>query len=107
MIGMPSVVQQSLVSMGMIFVVTIINGFGQTAVAAFGAGMRIDQIAFMPALTFGGAVSMLVGQNIGAGRVHRAKEVFSWGVLLCGGITLAIAVLAMAVPHFLVSIVSQ
>lgn len=102
-IGMPSVVQQSLVSMGMIFVVSIINGFGQTAVAAFGAGMRIDQIAFMPALTFGGAVSMLVGQNIGAGRVHRAKEVFGWGIVLCGGITLAITILAMAVPHLLVS----
>jgi len=102
-IGMPSVVQQSLVSMGMIFVVSIINGFGETATAAFGAGMRIDQIAFMPALTFGGAVSMLVGQNIGAGRVQRAREVFNWGIILCGGITLAIAILAMAVPHLLVS----
>lgn len=103
-IGMPSVVQQSLVSLGMIFVVTIINGFGKTAMAAFGAGMRVDQIAFMPALTFGGAVSMVVGQNIGAGRTHRANEVFRWGIVLCGGITLAIAALAVAVPHFLLSI---
>ena len=103
-VGFPSVIQYSLVSLGMLFVVKIINGFGDTAAAAFGAGMRVDQIAFMPALTFGGAVSMLVGQNIGAGRVHRAKEVFRWGILLCGGITLAIAVLAVAAPHFLLSI---
>jgi putative MATE family efflux protein len=103
LVGFPSVIQQSLVSLGMIFVVAIINGFGETATAAFGAGMRVDQIAFMPALTIGGAVSMVVGQNIGAGRVHRANEVFRWGIILCGGITLAIAILAMAVPHFLLS----
>ena len=66
--------------------------------------MRVDQIAFMPALTFGGAVSMVVGQNIGAGRTHRANEVFRWGIVLCGGMTLAIAALAVAVPHFLLSI---
>ena len=103
-VALPSMVQYSLVSLGMACVVTIINGFGDTATAAFGAAMRVDQIAFMPALTFGGAVSMLVGQNIGAGRAHRAKEVFKWGILLCGGITLAIAILAVSAPHFLLSI---
>ncbi len=98
-IGAPSVVQQSLVSLGMIFVTSIVNSFGEDAVAGFGVGMRIDQIAFMPALTLGGAVSMLVGQNIGAGRVHRAKEVFNWGIIISGGITLVIAILALAVPR--------
>lgn len=102
-IGAPSVVQQSLVSLGMIFVVSIVNGFGESAVAGFGAGMRFDQIAFMPALTLGGAVSMLVGQNIGAGQVHRAKDVFKWGIGICGGITFVIAILATVMPHVLVS----
>lgn len=102
-IGAPSVVQQSMVSLGMIFVVSIVNGFGESALAGFGAGMRFDQIAFMPALTLGGAVSMLVGQNIGAGRVHRTKDIFKWGLAICGGITFVIAILATAIPHLLVS----
>ncbi len=103
-IGLPSVVQQSLVSLGMIFVITIINGFGQAATAAFGVGMRIDQIAFMPALTFGGSVSMLVGQNIGAGLTHRAKQVFTWGIIVCGSISVVFAIVAMTVPHLMVNI---
>lgn len=103
-IGLPSVFQQSLVSLGMIFVVGIINSFGETAVAAFGAGSTIDGIAFLPALTFGMAVSTVVGQNIGAGRVNRAKEVFRWGSLICGGISLAMTVIAVAVPHLLLKL---
>jgi len=53
-IGIPSAVQQSLVSLGMVFVTGIINGFGANATAAFGAASRIDQLAFMPAMTFAG-----------------------------------------------------
>lgn len=103
-VAVPSMVQQSLVSLGMAFVTSIIMRFGDSALAGFGAGMRVDGIAFMPALTFGGSVSMLVGQNIGAGQVHRVREVFRWGVILCGGITLSIAILAVAAPHFLVTL---
>jgi len=100
-IGLPSVVQQSLVSLGMLFVVSIVSGFRENATAAFGAAMRIDQIAFLPALTFGGAVSTLTGQNIGAGRIERVKEVFRWGTIICGGITLAMAIVAVTTPHIL------
>jgi putative MATE family efflux protein len=102
-IGLPSIVQQSLVSVGMIFVVGIINGFGETAIAAFGAGGAIDQIAFLPALTLGAAVATVVGQNIGAGKVNRVREIFQWATTICGGMTALIAILALAVPQLLLS----
>lgn len=100
-IGFPTSIQQTLVSAGMIMVVGIINGFGKTADAAFGAGSTIDGIAFLPALTFGMAVSTLVGQNVGAGRVERVKEVFKSGIVLCGGISFAIAAIVFLIPRLL------
>ena len=98
-IGLPSVVQQSLVSLGMLFVTGIISGFGENSIAAFGASMRIDQIAFLPAMTFGAAVSTLVGQNIGANQIGRVKEIFRWGIILCGGITLLMTSVLVTLPH--------
>jgi putative MATE family efflux protein len=100
-IGLPSVVQQSMVSLGAIFVLRFVNAFGENATAAFGAGTRIDQVAFLPAMTFNLSVSTLVGQNIGAGQLQRVKEVFRWSVALAGGITLCVSLLAFIFPHIL------
>ncbi|MEI8348281.1 MAG: MATE family efflux transporter, partial [Pseudomonadota bacterium] len=103
-IGIPSAIQQSLVSIGMIFITSIVNGFGETVTAAFGAASRIDQIAFMPAMTFSMAISTMTGQNIGAQKFHRIKEIFYWGCLMSGCITAMASLLAVSMPHFLLSI---
>ena len=62
--------------------------------------MRIDNVAFLPALTIGMAVSTLSGQNIGAREYGRVREVFWWGIFLAGGISLVISILVIAVPEF-------
>lgn len=100
-IGLPSAFQQALVSIGMLFVLGIVNRFGENATATFGAAMRIDQIAFLPAMTVGASVSTLVGQNIGANRLHRVTEIFRWGVMLAGGITLLASIIAVTAPMLL------
>ena len=103
-IGVPSAVQQSLISVGMVFVTGIVNGFGDNATAAFGAASRVDQLAFMPAMTFSMAISTLAGQNIGANRHDRIRQIFLWGCLLSGGITLMASVLAVSLPRVLLRI---
>jgi putative MATE family efflux protein len=103
-IGTPAAVQQSLISIGMVFVTGIVNGFGEESTAAFGAASRIDQLAFMPALTFSMAISTLAGQNIGAGHYHRIRAIFGWGCLLSGGVTLAASILAVGLPGVLLRI---
>ncbi len=103
-IGMPAAVQQSLISLGMVVVTRFVNGFGDSAVAAFGAAMMIDHLAFMPAMTFSTAVSTLAGQNIGAGRPERIGQIFFWGCVLSGGVTLAASALAVGMPRTLLSI---
>jgi len=97
-VGLPSAAQQSVVSFSMFFLVTFVSAFGASADAAFGAGLRIDAVAFLPALTIGMAVSSLAGQNIGARQYDRVKEVFKWGALLSGGISLFIGLVVFAAP---------
>jgi putative MATE family efflux protein len=103
-IGFPAAIQQGLISIGMVFVLRAVNGFGENASAAFGAASRIDQLAFMPAMTFSMAVSTLTGQNIGAGAYHRVKDVFKWGIVLSGGATLLASLVAVCFSRMLIRI---
>ena len=90
-IGLPSIVQQSLVSIGSLFISTFVNTFGSAAANAFGAVSRVDMFVFMPALSISMAVSALTGQNLGAGRPGRVKEIFRWGTLMTSSITVLIS----------------
>ncbi|MBW8327212.1 MAG: MATE family efflux transporter [Prolixibacteraceae bacterium] len=72
-IGLPTGFQQSFVAFGMMAIMSIVNGFGTSAVAAYSAAMRIDSFVKMPAITFSSALSTFVGQNLGAFQEQRAK----------------------------------
>ncbi|MBR5520836.1 MAG: MATE family efflux transporter [Oscillospiraceae bacterium] len=72
--GLPSAVQQSVVSVGMMFVQSYVNYFGADMTAAFGVSNRIENFVTMPLMQFAMALSMFAGQNIGAGQEKRAKE---------------------------------
>jgi len=97
-IGFPSMIQQSVVSVSLLFIVSFVSAFGANGDAAFGAAIRIDAVAFLPALTIGLAVSTLSGQNIGALEYKRVQEVFRWGLLISGGISFLISLLTMSFP---------
>lgn len=84
-IGLPAGVQQTLVAFGMVAVVSVVNGFGKTVVAAFGAASRLDQLAFLPAMSIGLAVTSMVGQNLGARQFDRVSSIVRWAALI--GIT--------------------
>lgn len=75
-VGLPAAVSQATTSIGF----TVMNGFvlafGEAIVNAFAIGNRISSIIFMPGMGIGGALSTIVGQNIGAGNVDRADQAF-------------------------------
>jgi putative MATE family efflux protein len=72
-IGLPSGLQATFVSLGMMAVVWIVNLFGTNVIAAFSIAMRIDSLASLPAMNFAAALSTFVGQNLGANKVERVR----------------------------------
>jgi putative MATE family efflux protein len=75
-IGLPSGLQQMLVSVSMIIIQAIINPFGTAVIAGVTAAGRIQQFAFMPIMNINMAMSAFAGQNIGAGKMERLDEGF-------------------------------
>ena len=106
-IGLPAGVQQTLVSLSGLAVNSIVNRFGSIAMAGYGAGLRLDQFAFMPAMSSGIAVTSPVGQNLGAGRDDRVSESVRWGVILGGGITAVMSVAVLAGSASLISVFTK
>lgn len=81
-LGVPSAVQQFIVSSGLLALSGIINSFGSDVIAGFGAGSKIDSFAMLPAMTLSMAASTVTGQCIGAGRKEKVKEVLKNGAIL-------------------------
>ncbi len=102
-IGFPSTIQQSLVSIGQAFVTTYVNFFGASAIAAFGAASRIDMVATMPAIAIGMAATALTGQNIGARKPERIKEIFKSAMVMGTVISGVVAIFAFAFPRLILS----
>lgn len=86
-IAVPSILQQSFVSVGNVFVQGLINGFGTTVVAAFSAAMKLNTFTITALCALGNGLSSFTAQNFGAGDVKRVRQGFRSGV----GIALVIA----------------
>jgi putative MATE family efflux protein len=100
-IGFPSIIQQSLISISGMFVATFVNSFGAAAANAFGAVMRVDMFAFMPAMSMSMAVATLTGQNLGAGRPERVKHIFKSGVMMTSSITVLISIIVVTLSRLI------
>lgn len=73
-IGLPSMLQQSLVSLSMMMMQGLVNSYGKMLVAGYTAATKIDTLAMLPNLNFSNAMSSYTAQNIGAGRYDRVKQ---------------------------------
>ena len=82
-IALPSILQQSTVSIGMMLVQSVVNSFGSEALAGYSAGIRIQSLVIVPFTSLGNAVSLLIrSQNIGAQKEHRVTEGYKVANLL-------------------------
>ena len=78
-ISIPSVLQQSFVSVGNVFIQKLINGFGSYVVAGFAAAFKLNMFTINALCTIGNGVSSFTAQNYGAKKYNRIKEGMKWG----------------------------
>ncbi len=81
-LGIPSSVQQTFMSIGMMVMQGLVNRFGAITMASFAAASRVDSIAVLPIQSFGLAISTFTAQNVGAERIDRVKKAFKSTILM-------------------------
>lgn len=106
-IGLPTGIQQMLVSLSFILLQGIINSFGTIVIAAYTAGSRIQAFGIMPAMNINMAVSSFTGQNLGAGKNHRVKNGYIAALKISLWIAVATIVLIFAAGKFLISLFNE
>ncbi|WP_130864097.1 MATE family efflux transporter [Bacilliculturomica massiliensis] len=73
-VGIPSGIQQMIISLSNVVVQGYINGFGSDAMAGWSAYSKIDGLLLLPLLSFGLAMTTFTGQNIGAKKLDRIHK---------------------------------
>lgn len=99
-LGIPSGIQMIVIYAGSAVILSLVNAYGDSVVAGFGAAQRLDSIILLPAVALGMAVNAMAAQNIGAnewarvGRIARVGVTFNVVIML----TIALVLLAWAEP---------
>ncbi len=101
-IGLPAGVEFFLMFVYMAVIYTVIRGFGSTAQAGFGVGVRMMQAVFLPALAIGFAAPAIAGQNFGARNAGRVRSTFRTAAVLNVAIMSALTGLCQWRPQWLV-----
>ena len=92
-IGIPSGIQQSIISLSNVIVQANVNSFGAAAMAGFGSYSKIDGFAMLPLQSFCMAATTFTGQNIGARKSRRVKQGVFQGLIISMIYTVLISII--------------
>lgn len=92
-IAIPSVLQQSFISVGNIVIQSIINSFGADVMAGYSAAVKLNNLVTTSFTTLGNGVSNYTAQNFGAGKPDRIRAGFRAGLKLVWALCVPLVVL--------------
>lgn len=81
-IGVPVATQNSMIAVSLVALQSVVNSFGETAVAAYTATSRVEQLVHQPLSSLGAAMSTFSGQNMGARKLDRVKSGYHKSILM-------------------------
>ena len=106
-LGIPSGIQQSIISLSNVVVQANVNIFGSTVMAGFGAYNKVDGFVVLPMQSFCMAATTFTGQNIGAGKPERIREGIKQGMIICVSVSALISLLLFFESERVLSIFSS
>lgn len=83
-VAIPSILQQSVISVGNIFLQGVINSYGTAVIAGYGAGVKLNNFTINTMTTLGNGISAFSAQNIGAKKFDRVRSGFYTGLKIGG-----------------------
>lgn len=81
-VAVPSILQQSFISIGNIVIQSLINGFGPAVIAGYAAAIKLNNLVITSFTTLGNGISNYTAQNLGAGKYDRIHSGFRAGLKL-------------------------
>ncbi len=105
-LGVPAAIQQSIFSIGIMVMQSLVNSYGSDFMAGYNGASKIDAFAFMPIQSFATAVTTFVGQNVGAGRYDRVRQGAKAAVLMSVVCSIAIGIILFFSGSYLMRLFS-
>ncbi len=101
-VAIPSILQQSFISVGNIILQSVINTFGTGVMAGYSASIKLNNLVITSLTTLGNGISNFTAQNIGAQKLPRVREGFKAGLKLVWALCLPLALLYFFAGKYLV-----
>jgi len=103
-VAVPSILQQSFISVGNLFIQNKVNSFGQEVIAGYTAAIKLNTFSITSMTTLGSAVSSFAAQNIGAGKIDRVKKCFKSGTIMLWIVSVPFLIAFLFFSDFMIGI---
>lgn len=100
-VAIPSMLQQSFISIGNILIQSVINGFGPSVMAGYSAAVKLNNLVITSFTTIGNGISNFSAQNLGAHKFERIRKGFRAGLKMLWFICIPFLVLYMLFGRYL------
>lgn len=106
-VGIPSSIGQTGSSLGFIVLNSFIASYGTATMAAYGMVNRVNSLIMQPAMGVGAALTSIVGQNLGSGKIERVREAFKKSSIFTIGFSMVGLVLFLLFDEEIVNFFMQ
>lgn len=101
-VAIPSILQQSFVSVGNIIIQSLINGFGASVIAGYAAAIKLNNLVITSFTTLANGISNYTSQNLGAGKYERIHDGFKAGIKMVWTLCVPLVLLYVIAGRWLV-----